>query len=93
MCPVSRYFMACYCVCRPGFTPSLNLGAHARSEGYCSCPLCVRVSVRSFLPPHASRSRNIGTYVFAAKRKKTFIIVIFAKMRRSEATASFACLE
>ena len=52
----------------------LTLGAHARSEGYCSCPVClcvcVCVSVRSFLPPRASRPRNIGTYVFTATRKK-----------------------
>ena len=41
--------------------------------------VCVCVSVRSFLPPRASRPRNIGTYVFTATRKKTFIIVIFAK--------------
>ena len=56
---------------------------------------CVRafVSVRSFLPPHVSRPRNIGTYVFTVTRKKTFIFVIFAKNARSEATASFACLE
>ena len=40
---------------------------------------CVCVSVRSFLPPRASRARNIGTYVFIATRKKTFRIVIFAK--------------
>ena len=31
--------------------------------------LCMYVSVRSFLPPCASRSRNIGTYVFTATRK------------------------
>ena len=62
----------------------LTLGAHARSEGYCSCPVCVCVyvcmcvclcvcvcvSVRSFLLPRASRPRNIGTYVFTATRKK-----------------------
>ena len=28
--------------------------------------VCVCVSVRSFLPPRASRPRNIGTYVFTA---------------------------
>ena len=27
------------------------------------------VSVRSFLPPRASRPRNIGTYVFCVTRK------------------------
>ena len=52
----------------------LTLSAHARSESYCSCPVCVC----GFLPPRASRPQNIGTYVFTATRK-TFIIVIFAK--------------
>ena len=33
--------------------------------------VCVCVSVRSFLPPCASRPRNIGTYVFTATRKTT----------------------
>ena len=47
----------------------LTLGAHARSEGYCSCPVCVCMymyvcpSVRSFLPPRASRPRNIRRYI------------------------------
>ena len=54
--------------------------------------------VRSFLLPRASRPRNIGklTYVFTAARKTllyNIIIVILLKMLRSEATASFACLE
>ena len=41
----------------------------------------VCVSVRSFLPPCASRPRNIGTYVFTATRKTLLyiIIVIFAE--------------
>ena len=53
---------------------SLTLGAHASSEGYCSCPVfvCVCVSVRSFLPPRTSRPRNIGTYVFTATRKNFY---------------------
>ena len=33
-------------------------------------PVCVSVSVLSFLPPHASRPRNIGTYGFTATWKK-----------------------
>ena len=33
---------------------------------------CVCVSVRSFLPPRASRLRNIGTYVFTATRKNFY---------------------
>ena len=39
------------------------------------------MSVRGFLPPRASRPRNIGTYVFTATRKTLLyiIIVIFAK--------------
>ena len=63
----------------------LTFGAHARSEGYCSCLVCVCVcvyvcvSVRSFLPPRASRPRNIGTYMFHRDTENTFIIVIFAK--------------
>ena len=56
---------ACVCVC------------------VCVCVLCVCVymSVRSFLPPRASRPRNIGnvgTYGFTVKRK-TFTILIFTK--------------
>ena len=43
--------------------------------GYCSCP---SVSVRSFLPPRVSRSRNIDACVHR-DTEKTFIIVIFAK--------------
>ena len=49
---------------------------------HCGCPACVCVSVRSFLPPRASISRNIGTYVFTATRKTIYIgiiIVIFAE--------------
>ena len=49
--------------------------AHARSEGYCSCPLCmyICVCVRSNLPPHTLESqkkryprihRNTGTRQF-----------------------------
>ena len=81
-----RFFNPSYAPAYSGYSIILlTLGAHARSEGYCSCPVClcvcvcVCVSVRSFLPPRASRPRNIGTYVFTATRKKTFIIVIFAK--------------
>ena len=47
----------------------------------CVC-VCVCVCVRSFLPPRASISRNIGTYVFTATRKTLYIgiiIVIFAE--------------
>ena len=51
---------------------------------HCGCPacVCVCVSVRSFLPPRASRPRNICTYVFTATRKTLYIaiiIVIFAE--------------
>ena len=77
-----------------------------RSEGYCTidtihydCTVvvpCVRVclSVRSCLPPRASRPRNIYRYVRIHRDTgKTFIILIFAKNARSEAAASFICLE
>ena len=40
---------------------------------YCGC-LCM--SVRSFLPPRASRPRNIGTYVFTTTRKTLLYIII-----------------
>ena len=44
--------------------------------------VCVCMSVRSFLSPRASISRNIGTYVFTATWKTLYIgiiIVIFAE--------------
>ena len=64
------------------------------SEGYCSRPVCVTcVSVRSFLPPRGSRSRNIGTYGFTAPRKKGLSSRFSLKILRSEAMASFACLK
>ena len=55
--------------------------------------VCVSVSVRSFLPPRASRPRNIGTYMFTATRKNFYNPVFLLKMLRSEDTASFSCLE
>ena len=54
----------------------------------CVC-VCVCVCVRSFMPPRACRSQNICANEFTAMQKKTFIIVVFAKMLRSEAKASF----
>ena len=56
--------------------------------------VCVCVSVRSFLPPRASRPRNIGTNVtvFSATRKKTFIIVIFAKNAWFRSYGAVICL-
>ena len=46
----------------------------------CVC-LCVYmyvcVSVRSFLPPHASIPRNIGMYVFFATRKNFYNLFTF----------------
>ena len=62
------------------------------------CLACVCVSIRSFLPPHASRPRNIGTYVFTATRKtllynyynRNFCWKCFVQKLRP---TSFACLE
>ena len=34
-----------FCSSIPTFCLFLTLGAHARSEGYCSCPVCVYVCV------------------------------------------------
>ena len=46
----------------------LTLGAHARSEGYCSCPVCMYVCmcVHSYLPPHTLESQNRDTNEFIA---------------------------
>ena len=41
------------------FSASNNLYCYR----HCGCPACVCVSVRSFLPPRASISRNIYRYV------------------------------
>ena len=71
---------------------------------YCSCSVCVCVSayvyisIRSFLQPRASTSRNIRRYVRIQREQKnfnTYIIMTFAKNAsfRSEVMASFACLE
>ena len=62
---------------------------------YTACPACYyrnimrlsRVSVRSFLPPRASRPRNIGTYVFTATRKTILFIIIVILAEN----ASFKC--
>ena len=54
---------------------------------------CVCMSVRSFLPPRASRHRNIDVRVHRGT-ENTFIIAIFtknARFRSYEPTASFAC--
>ena len=57
----------------------LTLGVHACSEGYCSCPVCVCLSVRSILLPRASRPRNIGMYVFTVTWKNFYNCDFFAK--------------
>ena len=52
----------------------LTLGAHARSEGYCSCPvcvcMCVCMSVRSNLPPHTLESQKRDANGFIAIRER-----------------------
>ena len=45
------------------------------------------MSVRIFLPPRASRPRNIGTYVFTTTRKTILIIIIVILAEN----ASFTC--
>ena len=57
---------------------------HACSEGYCSCPVCVCVyvymyvcvSVRSFLPPRASRPRNIEVHTCSrvVSRRRVWLV-------------------
>ena len=83
MCLMLSGFACVYVVlCLLSFIASNNLDCYR----HCGCParacVCVCVSVRSFLPPRASISRNIGTYVFTATRKTLYIgiiIVIFAE--------------
>ena len=55
-----------------GFSASNNLYCYR----HCGCPVCVCVSVCSFLPSRASRPRNIGTYVFTETRKTLYIGII-----------------
>ena len=45
------------------------------------------MSVCSFLPPRASRPRNIGTYVFTATQKTILFIIIVILAEN----ASFTC--
>ena len=52
-----------FCSSIPTFC-SLTLGAHARSEGYCSCPVCM--CVHSYLPPHTLELQNRDTNEFVA---------------------------
>ena len=67
---VSQIYL--WCSVSLGRVELLTFGTHARSEGYCSCPVCVCESVHSFLPPRASRPRNIGTFGFIATRKNFY---------------------
>ena len=73
------------------FSASNNLYCYR----HCGCPGSrVCVSVRSFLPPRASISRNIGTYVFTATRKILYIgIIIWKCFVQKLRQASFACPE
>ena len=48
------------------------------------------MSVRSFLPPRASRPRNIGTYMFTTTRKTILFIYINIIVILAE-NASFTC--
>ena len=69
-CSFSVCVCVCVCVC-----VYMRVCVHVC---VCVC-VCVCGSVRNFLPPHASRPRNIDTYMFTATRKNILIIVIFAK--------------
>ena len=42
-----------FCSSIPTFCSFLTLGAHARSEGYCSCPVCVYVCLFVVFCHHA----------------------------------------
>ena len=73
------------------FSASNNLYCHR----HCGCPacvcvcVCVCVSVRSFLPPRASISRNIGTYVFTATRKILYIGIIIVILAENTSFRSY----
>ena len=69
-----------------GLAYLLTLGAHACSEGYGSCPVCVCVcvSVRSFLPPCTYRSRNIGMYVWVHRDKGKYRYVQYVWVHRDK---------
>ena len=71
----------------------LTLGAHAHSEGYCSCPVCMYVCnicmyvcmcVHSYLPPHTLESQKRDTNEFIAIQGSFKILPIFLKMLHSK---------
>ena len=78
----------CVCVCA-------HVCVHARARAHVR--VRVRVCVRSFLPPLASRPRNIGIYVRVHLDTETSFIYyklfFLLKMLRSEAMAGIICLE
>ena len=47
-----------------GNSSLLTLGARARTEGYCSCPVCM--CIHSYLPPHTLELQNRDTNEFIA---------------------------
>ena len=68
-----------------------TLGAHARSEGYCSCPVCMCVCVC----PLISAASHIGithryTNGFTAIQRSFSILLIFLKMLHSKVMALYA---
>ena len=50
------------------------------------------VSVRSFLPPRASRPRNIGSYVFTATRKTLYIVIIIVIFAENGSFGSYGII-
>ena len=59
--PIPTLVSVLFCSSIPTFCSFLTLGTHARSEGYCSCPVCVCMCVHSNLPPHTLESQKIPT--------------------------------
>ena len=88
-----RYVICvCVCVATHSILRIINPRCvHARSEGYCSCPVCVCVyvcvCVHSNLPPHTLESQKKDTNGFIAIQESFSILPIFLKMLHSKVMA------
>ena len=72
----------------------LTLDAHACSEGYCSCPVCMYVCmyvhvcmcVHSYLPPHTLESQKRDTH------RNTGIVLNFADFPKNASFKSYGII-
>ena len=63
--------------------------AHARSEGYCSCPVCMCVCVHSYLLPHTLESHN-KRYQWV--HSNTAIVLNFANFPKNASFKSYGVI-